>query len=98
MKSSNLRVGEQHPVRLAGLGTAGYHWLAQAEGDEGVATVSRRRSRAAREPPHRHERRRALHHRGRASGRDARALRQRRPFEPDDAPAANEHVIEVRVT
>ena len=23
---------------------------------------------------------------------------QRRPFEPDDVPAANEHVVEVRVT
>ena len=31
-----LRVGEEHPVRLAGLGTAGYRWVAFVEGDEGV--------------------------------------------------------------
>ena len=36
----NLRVGEQHPVRLAGLGTAGYRWQPRAEGDDGVATVT----------------------------------------------------------
>ena len=35
----NLRVGEQHPVRLAGLGTAGYRWEPRTEGDEGVAAV-----------------------------------------------------------
>ena len=35
-----LRVGEDHPVRLAGLGTAGYHWVALVEGDERIVEVS----------------------------------------------------------
>ena len=33
----NLGVGEEHRVRLPGLGTAGYRWMAAVEGDEGVA-------------------------------------------------------------
>jgi predicted secreted protein len=36
----NLHVGEEHPVRLTSLGTAGYRWLARVEGFEGVADAT----------------------------------------------------------
>jgi predicted secreted protein len=92
-----LRVGEQHPVRLAGLGTAGYRWVALVEGDEGVAEVSD----ADVAPP-------ANARIGTSADElfTIRALRpgvtcvrfvQRRPWESEDEPAANEHVVEIRV-
>ena len=94
----NLHVGDEHPVRLAGLGTAGYRWLALVEGDEGVADVT---EAGMAEP--------ANERIGtsadelftiEAVGRGVTRVRftQRRPFEPDDVPPANERVVEVRVT
>lgn len=94
-----LRVGEEHTVRLAGLGTAGYRWTPQLEGDPGVADV---RAVGAEAPEG-----------GGAVGASAsevfaiRADRpgqarirfaQRRPWEPDDVAAANEHTIQLRVS
>ena len=35
----HLRVGEECSVRLPGLGTAGYRWAVQLQGDPGVADV-----------------------------------------------------------
>ncbi len=37
----DLQVGEEHSVRLAGLGTAGYRWTAHIEGGAEVADVHR---------------------------------------------------------
>jgi predicted secreted protein len=94
----NLRVGEQHPVRLAGLGTAGYRWEPRAEGDEGIAAVTdagfaqpanRRIGTSADE---------LFTIEAVSPGVTRVRFAQRRPFEPDDVPAVNEHVIEVRVT
>ena len=94
----NLRVGEQHPVRLAGLGTAGYRWEPRTEGDESVAAVTdaglaqpaNRRIGTSADELFTIE----------AVGPGVTRVRfvQRRPFEPDDVPPASEHVIEVRVT
>ena len=85
-------------MRLAGLGTAGYRWVPFVEGEEGVADVS---AAGFAEPANRR------------IGTSAdelftiRALRpgatrvrfvQRRPFEPDETPAVNERVVELRVT
>jgi predicted secreted protein len=94
----NLHVGEEHPVRLAGLGTAGYRWLALVEGPEGVADVT---EAGVAEPANKRI--------GTsvdelftiaAVGPGVTRVRftQRRPFEPDDVPPANERVVEVRVT
>jgi predicted secreted protein len=92
-----LRVGEQHPVRLAGLGTAGYHWMASLEGDEGVADVA---TAGLAEP--------ANTRIGTSADElfTIRALRQgtarvrfaqRRPWESADTPPVNEHIVELRV-
>jgi predicted secreted protein len=94
----NLRVGERHPVRLGGLGTAGYRWEPRAEGDEGVATVT---DAGVAQPANRRIGTSADELFSiEAVGPGVTRVRftQRRPFEPDDVPAANEHVIEVRVT
>ena len=92
-----LSVGDAHRVRLPGLGTAGYRWIATVEGDAGVAEVAD----AGVEPP-------PARRIGassdelfdiRAVGPGATRVRfvQRRPFEPDDVPPAAEEVVEVRV-
>ena len=94
----NLGVGESHRVRLPGLGTAGYRWLAAVEGDAGVAEVSdagvaeladRRIGTSADE---------LFDIRGIGPGVARVRFAQRRPFEPDDVPPADEQVFEVRVT
>jgi hypothetical protein len=93
-----LHVGERHPVRLAGLGTAGYRWLPRAEGDAGVAAVS---DAGVAQPANRRIGTSAdelFTIEGVSPGVTRVRFVQRRPFEPDDVPAANEHVIEVRVT
>jgi predicted secreted protein len=92
-----LRVGEEHRVRLAGLATAGYRWSPQIHGDPDAAEVSR----AEPEPPA-----------SKAAGNSAdevftiRALRpgdarihfaQRRSWESDQLPPANERLVEVHV-
>jgi predicted secreted protein len=94
----NLRVGERHPVRLAGLGTAGYRWEAHTEGDDAIATVT---EAGLAQPANRLIGTSADElFTIEAVGPGVTRVRfvQRRPFEPDDVPAANEHVIEVRVT
>jgi predicted secreted protein len=37
-----LRIGDTHTIRLAGLGTVGYEWNYNVEGDEDVIEVSQR--------------------------------------------------------
>jgi predicted secreted protein len=94
----NLRAGEEHRVRLPGLGTAGYRWMAVVEGDAGVAEVSdagvaeladRRIGTSADE---------LFVIRAIGPGVARVRFAQRRPFEPDDVPPADEQVVEVRVT
>jgi predicted secreted protein len=92
-----LRVGEQHSVRLAGLGAAGYRWAPEIGGDETVAEV---------EPAGTEEPESDAVGTSRAELFTIRALRpgvaqlrfaQRRPWEPPDQPPANEHVVELHV-
>jgi predicted secreted protein len=94
----NLGVGEAHRVRLPGLATAGYRWSAAVEGDEGVAEVTdagvaelanRRIGTSADE---------LFDIRAIGPGVARVRFTQRRPFEPDDVPPADEQVMEVRVT
>lgn len=94
----NLRAGEEHRVRLPGLGTAGYRWMPAVEGDAGVAEVSdaglaelanRRIGTSADE---------LFDIRAVGPGVARVRFAQRRPFEPADVPPAAEQVVEVRVT
>jgi predicted secreted protein len=96
--SVNLGVGEAHRVRLPGLGTAGYRWMPVVEGAEGVAEVSdagvaelanKRIGTSADE---------LFDIRAVGPGVARVRFAQRRPFEPDDVPPADEQVVEVRVT
>jgi predicted secreted protein len=93
-----LRVGEERSVKLGGLGPAGYRWVAELEGDAGIADVQP----AGTEAPEQ----------GGAVGAGAgevftiRANRagaarvrfaQRRPWE-HDAPPVNERTIQLRIS
>jgi predicted secreted protein len=93
-----LRVGDEHPIRLAGLGTAGYRWVPLVEGDEGVADVvdagvaelaNDRIGTSADE---------LFTIRAVRPGAMRVRFAQRRPWESKDEPAVDEHVVEVRVT
>jgi predicted secreted protein len=94
----NLRIGDEHPIRLAGLGTAGYRWVPRVEGDEGVADVvdagvaelaNARIGTSADE---------LFTIRALRPGVTRVRFAQRRPWESQDEPAADEHVVEVHVT
>ena len=94
----NLSVGDGHRVRLKGLGTAGYRWVPLVEGDEGVADVT---DAGLAEPANKRIGTSADElFTIAAVGPGVTRVRftQRRPFEPDDVPPANERVVEVRVT
>jgi predicted secreted protein len=93
-----LAVGEDHAIRLAGLGTAGYRWVPFVEGDAGVVDVT---AAGLAQP--------ANDRIGTSADElfAIRALRpgatrvrfaQRRPWESDDTPPVNERVVELRVT
>lgn len=94
-----LRVGEERAVTLTGLGTAGYRWAPHLEGDPGIADVSPAGEQAPTPEG--------------AVGASAdevftvRAMRpgatrirfeQRRPWEGDDSPPANERTIQLRIS
>lgn len=92
-----LRVGQEHPVRLAGLGTAGYRWAAVVEGEEGVVDVlaagvaapaNERIGTSADE---------LFTIRALRPGATRVRFAQRRPWEPDTTPAVGERVVELRV-
>jgi predicted secreted protein len=92
-----LRVGEEHPVRLSGLGTAGYRWVAFVEGDAGVVDVvaagvaapaNERIGTSADE---------LFTIRALRPGATRVRFAQRRPWEPDATPPVAERVLELRV-
>ena len=93
-----LRVGEDHPVRLAGLGTAGYQWLALVEGDEGVADVTAAGLAAPANARIGTSADELFTIRAVRPGATRVRFAQRRPWESQDEPAVDEHVVEVRVT
>jgi predicted secreted protein len=93
-----LRVGEERSLALAGLGTAGYRWGAEVEGDAGVAEVVRSRG----EPPATDavgaSASEGFTLRARRRGSVRIRFTQRRPWEGDDVPPANERTIRLRVS
>lgn len=94
-----LRVGEERTVRLAGLGTAGYRWVPQVEGDPGVAEVRPAEIEAAAgESAVGASDDEAFTIRANQPGVAHIRLAQRRPWEPDDVAPADVHTIRLRVT
>lgn len=94
----NLRVGDEHPVRLKGLATAGYRWVPALEGDDGIAAVD---EAGVAELPNRRIGTSAdelFTIRALRPGAAVVRFAQRRPFESKDVPPVEEHVFEVRVT
>ena len=92
-----LRVGDEHPVRLSGRGTSGYRWKGRAD-DESVAAVPQDAGLES-DPDA------AV---GASAGEvfPVRALKpgvtcvrfaQRRPWDSDDEPAADEYLLEIHV-
>lgn len=94
----DLRVGEECSVKLAGLGTAGYRWAAQLQGDPEVADVHPAGTEA-REGGGAVGSSAAEVFTIHANRPGATRIRfvQRRPWE-QDAPAADEHTVQLRVT
>jgi predicted secreted protein len=93
----NLRVGDEHPVRLKGLGTAGYRWMPRVEGDEGIAEVA---ETGLAEPADRRIGTSAdelFTIRALRPGTAVVRFEQRRPFEPKDVPPVEERTMEIRV-
>ncbi len=94
-----LAVGDEHLVTLAGLGTAGYKWTAEIDGDAEVAEVAE-----AAAPPLDPEvavgasASEAFALRARQSGSVRIRFALRRPWEPGDVPPARERTIELRVS
>jgi predicted secreted protein len=92
-----LRVGDRHPVRLPGLGTAGYRWAAEVEGDDGVAEVSAEGPAPTGSDAPGASRDELFTIHARRGGSARVRFVQRRRWEPPDTAPANEHVVEVRV-
>jgi predicted secreted protein len=93
-----LRPGEEHPVRLPSLGPAGYNWVPRVEGDDAVAEVEP----GPREPPSTNAVGAGGHElftvRALRPGATEIRFEQRRPWEPDAQPPANEQVLELDVS
>ena len=84
-------------MRLAGLGTAGYRWVAFVEGDEGVVDV---RPAGVAAPANERIGTSAdelFTIRARRPGAARVRFAQRRPWEPDTTPPVAERVLELRV-
>jgi predicted secreted protein len=98
-EAMELHVGEERSVTLAGLGTAGYRWTPRVDGDPEVAAVIA----AGREPPGEDaavgaSASEVFTIRARRPGVVQIRFAQRRPWEGDDAPPANERTIGLRVS
>lgn len=93
-----LRVGERHQVRLPGLGTAGYRWKPEFEDEVAqVADVSAADAEAPKTEAVGASADELFTIHARRPGSVRLRFVQRRPWEPDHRPAANQHVVELRV-
>jgi predicted secreted protein len=93
-----LRAGEQHLVRLPGLGTAGYRWSARIEGDPAVAAVREAGQQALPGEALGASAGEAYSIHPNRAGEVLVRFEQRRPWEPEGAEPAAEHTVRVRVT
>jgi predicted secreted protein len=85
----NLAVGESRELPLASLGTAGFIWTAELEGDDGVVRVSRRRAKPDRNSPPGRSTAELLKIVANAPGHAVIRLQQARPWELNKAPRAS---------
>lgn len=83
-----LAVGETRELNLAGLGTAGYVWTNELEGDDGIVRLTRRRGRPEEAGPVGRSTTERLLITATAPGRALIRMRQARPWESWIAPRA----------
>ena len=85
----NLAVGESRELALASMGTAGFVWTAELEGDDGVVRVSRRRAKPDGVAPPGRSTAELLKIVANAPGHAVIRLQQARPWELNKAPRAS---------
>jgi predicted secreted protein len=85
----NLAVGESRELALASMGTAGFVWTAELEGDDGVVRVSRRRAKPEGTSPPGRSTAELLRIIAEAPGHAVIRLQQARPWERNKAPRAS---------
>ena len=81
-----LSVGESRELSLASLGTAGFVWTYEMEGDDGIVRLSRRRGRPDEAAPIGRSTPERLMIQATAPGRAVIHLQQARPWESKVAP------------
>ena len=84
-----LVVGESRELTLASLGTAGFVWTAELEGDDGIVRVTRRRAGADRSSPPGRSTAELLMIMAEAPGHAVIRMAQARPWEAGKAPRAS---------
>jgi predicted secreted protein len=94
----DLRAGDEHVVRLAQLGAAGYSWTPEVEGDASVASVEASGTSAPAGGATGASGEQAFTIRALGPGRARVRFAQRRPWEAADQPPAAEHIVDVRVS
>ena len=85
----SLAVGESRELPLASMGSAGFVWTAELEGDTGVLRVSRRRAVPDRKSPPGRSSLELLNIVADAPGRAVIRLQQARPWESGKKPRAS---------
>jgi predicted secreted protein len=85
----SLAVGESRELPLASMGTAGFVWTAELEGDTGVVRVSRRRASPDQKSPPGRSTQELLNIVADAPGRAVIRLQQARPWELGKKPRAS---------
>lgn len=84
-----LAVGESRELTLASMGTAGFVWTAELEGDDGVVRVSRRRAKPDGASPPGRSTAELLRIIADAPGHAVIRMQQARPWELGKAPRAS---------
>ncbi len=85
----SLAVGESHELALASLGTAGFIWTAELEGDDGILRVTRRRGTPGPASPPGRSTPELLRIMADAPGHAVIRLQQARPWEAGKKPRAS---------
>ena len=84
-----LAVGESRELSLASLGTAGFLWTYQLQGDDGIVRLTRRRRRPEDADSAGHSTTERLVIQATAPGRTVIRMQQARPWESKVAPRAS---------
>ena len=84
-----LAVGESRELSLASLGTAGFLWTYQLQGDDGIVRLTQRRGRPGEADPVGRSTTERLMIQATAPGRAVIRMQQARPWESSVAPRAS---------